>query len=87
LYSSNPARLRSPYSWLIAFVRSITSGRCQNSGPTRSFIDPRKAAIAIGCNPDTVMKHYVKLDEQEVTDEVMGKLAGCLASKPKKPAE
>ena len=45
-------------------------------------IDPRKAAIAIGCNPDTVMRHYVKLDEQAVTDEVMGQLAGRLATKP-----
>ncbi len=44
-------------------------------------IDPRKAAIAIGCNPDTVMKHYVRLDEQAVTDEVMGQLAGKLAAK------
>jgi hypothetical protein len=52
-----------------------------------SGIDPRRAAIAIGCNPDTVMKHYIKLDEQEVTDDVMGKLAERLASKPKKPAE
>lgn len=47
-------------------------------------IDARRAAIAIGCNPDTVMKHYVKLDEQKVTDQVMGQLAGRLAAKPKK---
>jgi len=45
-----------------------------------SGIDPRKAAIAIGCNADTVMRHYVKLDEQAVTDEVMGQLAGRLAA-------
>lgn len=44
-------------------------------------IDPRRAAIAIGCNPDTVMRHYVKLDEQAVTDEVMVKLASKLATK------
>ncbi len=49
-----------------------------------SGIDPRKAAIAIGCNADTVMKHYVKLDEQQVTDEVMKKLAGRLGTRPKK---
>lgn len=30
--------------------------------------DPHRAAIAIGCNPDTVMRHYVRLDEQQVTD-------------------
>ncbi len=46
-----------------------------------SGIDPRKAAIAIGCNPDTVMRHYVRLDEQQVTDEVMGQLAGKLGTK------
>ena len=44
-------------------------------------IDPRKAAIAFGCNLDTVMRHYVKLDEQAVTDEVMGQLAGRLGTK------
>jgi hypothetical protein len=49
-------------------------------------IDPRKAAIAIGCNPDTVMRHYVKLDEQAVTDEVMSKLADTLAA-PRKPTD
>lgn len=53
-----------------------------------SGIDPRKAAIAIGCNPDTVMKHYVRLDEQAVTDEVMGKLADRLAAtKPSQEEE
>lgn len=46
-----------------------------------SGIDPRRAAIAIGCNPDTVMKHYVRLDEQAVTDEVMGQLATRLRTK------
>jgi integrase len=46
-----------------------------------SGIDPRKAAIAIGCNPDTVMKHYVRLDEQEVTDEVMTQLSSKLSAK------
>jgi len=45
-------------------------------------IDPRKAAIAYGCNVDTVMKHYVLMDEQEVTDEVTTQLASALASKP-----
>ncbi len=48
-------------------------------------IDPRRAAIAIGCNPDTVMRHYVKLDEQQVTDDVMIKLADRLGAKPAKP--
>lgn len=50
-------------------------------------IDPRKAAIAIGCNPDTVMKHYVKLDEQAVTDEVVRQLAERLRAPTKPPAD
>lgn len=37
-------------------------------------IDPRKASIAIGCNVDTMMKHYVQMDEQEVTDDVFAQL-------------
>ena len=41
-------------------------------------IDPRKAAIAIGCNVDTMMKHYVALDEQATTDEVFEKLTPTL---------
>jgi integrase len=45
-------------------------------------IDPRKAAIAYGCNIDTVMRHYVQLDEQAVTDEVTGQLADALAIVP-----
>jgi len=44
-------------------------------------IDPRKAAIAYGCNVDTVMKHYVAMDEQAVTDEVANQLAEVLAPK------
>jgi integrase len=46
-------------------------------------IDPRKAAIAYGCNVDTVMKHYVLMDEQAVTDEVTNQLAEVLAPKVK----
>lgn len=44
-------------------------------------IDPRKAAIAYGCNVDTVMKHYTALDEQAVTDEVTTRLASRLTPK------
>jgi len=41
-------------------------------------IDPRKAAIAIGCNVDTMMKHYIALDEQATTDEVFAELTPTL---------
>jgi hypothetical protein len=41
-------------------------------------IDPKKAAIAIGINPDTMFKHYVAMDEQEVTDDVFAKLTPTL---------
>lgn len=33
-------------------------------------VDPRRASIAYGCNVDTLMRHYVAMDEQQVTDEV-----------------
>src|SRR5262249_15394357 len=32
-------------------------------------IDARRASIAYGCNVDTLMKYYVAMDEQEVTDD------------------
>ncbi len=37
-------------------------------------IDARHASIAYGCNVDTLMKHYVALDEQQVTEDVFAKL-------------
>ncbi|HYH66473.1 MAG TPA: hypothetical protein VD866_17400 [Urbifossiella sp.] len=37
-------------------------------------IDARHASIAYGCNVDTLMRHYIKLDEQQVTDDVFGKM-------------
>jgi integrase len=42
-------------------------------------VDARRASIAYGCNVDTLMGHYVALDEQAVTDEVFAKM------NPKKP--
>ena len=47
-------------------------------------ISEREASIAFGCNPDTMHKHYVALDEQQVTDKVLDKLANALAPQPKK---
>lgn len=44
-------------------------------------IDARRASIAYGCNADTLMQHYVSLDEQAVTDDVFAKM------NPKKPPE
>ena len=38
-------------------------------------IDVRHASIAYGCNVDTLMKHYIALDEQQVTDDVFAKMA------------
>ena len=37
-------------------------------------IDMRQASIAYGCNVDTLMRHYVALDEQQVTDDVFSKM-------------
>jgi integrase len=44
-------------------------------------VSEREAAIAFGCNPDTMRRHYVAIDEQEVTDRVTAKLAEALAPK------
>src|SRR5262245_41671434 len=39
-------------------------------------IDVRHASIAYGCNVDTLMRHYVALDEQQVTDDVFARMNG-----------
>src|SRR5262249_4349298 len=39
-------------------------------------IDARRASIAYGCNVDTLMRHYVDLDEQQVTDDVFARMNG-----------
>jgi len=39
-------------------------------------VDPRRAAIAYGCNVDTLMRHYVYMDEQAVTDDVFAVING-----------
>jgi hypothetical protein len=57
----------------------ITSHLFRKTAFTRAWaagIDPRQASIAIGCNIDTMMKHYVQMDEQQVTDEVFEQLNG-----------
>lgn len=38
-------------------------------------IDVRHASIAYGRNVDTLMKHYVGLDEQQVTEEVFARMS------------
>jgi hypothetical protein len=40
----------------------------------KAGIDMRQASIAYGCNVDTLMKHYVAMDEQAVTDDVFGRM-------------
>lgn len=37
-------------------------------------IDMRQASIAYGCNVDTLMKHYVSMDRQAVTDDVFARM-------------
>jgi integrase len=39
------------------------------------------AAVAFGCHPETMRKHYVALDETEISDRVMDKLQGRSAEK------
>lgn len=55
----------------------LTSHQFRKLAFTRAWeagIDPRKASIALACNIETMMNHYVRLNEQDVTDEVFGKL-------------
>ena len=40
----------------------------------KAGIDMRQASIAYGCNVDTLMKHYVAMDKQAVTDEVFARM-------------
>jgi integrase len=42
----------------------------------KAGIDMRQASIAYGCNLDTLMRHYVALDEQQVTDDVFARMHG-----------
>jgi hypothetical protein len=44
-------------------------------------VSEREASIAFRCNPDTMHKHYVVLDEQAVMDKVFASLADALAPK------
>lgn len=37
-------------------------------------VDARRASIAYGCNVDTLMRHYVLLDERQVTDDVFAQM-------------
>jgi hypothetical protein len=64
-------------------IRSYQLRKRAFTAAWKNNIDPRKAAIVYGCNVDTVMRHYVQLDEQAVTDEVTAQLAGTLAPKNK----
>jgi integrase len=40
-------------------------------------VDMRQASIAYGCNVDTLMRHYVAMDEQQVTDDVFARMHGA----------
>jgi hypothetical protein len=35
-----------------------------------------EAAIAFGCHPETMRRHYVKLDETAISDDVMDRIQG-----------
>jgi hypothetical protein len=76
---------RMLYNWVTQLLRRyskkegrrVTSHMFRKRAFTLAFVaglDARKAAIAIGCNVDTMMKHYVSLDEQAVRDEVFAEL-------------
>lgn len=77
----SPQRLYSWFETLVTDFRIVNPDRTPIPATCFAFtkawaagIDPRKASIAIGCNVDTLMKHYVQMDEQEVTDDVFAQL-------------
>lgn len=81
-----PKRL---YDWILTVFKDfkkatgvhITSHQFRKRAFTlawNSGIDARRAAIAFGCNVDTLMRHYVKLDEQQTTNDVFGQMAKIL---------
>lgn len=39
------------------------------------------AAVAFGCHPETMRKHYVALDETAISDRVMDQIQGRSGSK------
>ena len=39
------------------------------------------AAVAFGCHPETMRKHYVALDETEISDRVMDRMQGRSGAK------
>jgi integrase len=45
-------------------------------------VRPHEAAIAFGCNVDTLMKHYVKLDEDATTASVLARIGGNILGQP-----
>jgi hypothetical protein len=45
-------------------------------------VSEREASIAFGCNPVTMRRHDISLDEQAITDRVTARLADALAPKP-----
>jgi len=80
----SPTRL---YQWVENLFKEYNATK-PKSGPLTSHqfrkraftlahkggIRPHDAAIAFGCNVDTLMRHYVALDEQEVTDDVFKRI-------------
>ncbi len=63
----------------------IHSHQLRKRAFTKAFeagVNEREASIAFGCNPDTMHRHYIALDEQAITDRVTSRLADALAPKP-----
>jgi integrase len=80
----HPARL---YMWVLNLFKEYR-GTGPKTGPITSHqfrkraftlawkgdVRVQEAAIAFGCNPDTLLKHYVRLDEQETTNAVFARI-------------
>jgi integrase len=58
---------------------ALTTHMLRKRAFTRAWqegIDPRRAAVAYGCDVDTLMGHYVAMDEQQVTDDMFARMNG-----------
>ena len=61
------------------FRKSGRVGSHGRSGPGRKWC----ASIAYWCNVDALMRHYVAMDEQQVTDDVFEQMNGKQSVKQK----
>jgi hypothetical protein len=61
----------SAYRFKLDNFRGLAMSRAKELG-----VPYEEAAVAFGCHPETMRRHYVVLDETAISDEVMDRLRG-----------